>query len=151
MTAAAIIQHVGRDVWDAYLTIAVDRNPWDRLVSLYYYATRNDQGAASFPNWLRTVRPAGISNYHRYALDSAVAVNRVLRYETLSTMLPALLREVGIVPSPLVQAKSQYRPPWTRDWRVMYDDESGALVAKRCKREIDLFDYRFDDPAPTYA
>lgn len=145
MPASMIIDRVGQEVWGDYLTFAVERNPWDRAVSLYYFNTAREARRPSFTKWLKIVSLIELSNYHCYSVDGAIAVNRFLRYETLDSNLPGLLREIGLAGLQLPRAKTHYRPPVARDWRRMYDDESASYVAGVCREEIRLFDYRFDD------
>jgi hypothetical protein len=42
-------------------------------------------------------------------------------------------------PAAIPRVKVDYRPLETRDYRVMYDDESVQMVADVCHREVELF------------
>ena len=42
MPASAVRRIVGTDVWESYFKFAIERNPWDAVVSLYYWRNRDN-------------------------------------------------------------------------------------------------------------
>ncbi len=52
MPAARIRERVGAKVWNSYFKFCFERNPWDKVVSWYYFRQRADTGTD-----LRGVRP----------------------------------------------------------------------------------------------
>jgi hypothetical protein len=142
MPASSIVRLLGRETWDAYFTFAVERNPWDRAVSFYYFRTRRMAEPMTFSTFLRSTRHDRLSNWDLYAQDGTVLVDRVLRYEHLDEELADVwARLSGPVPE-LGHAKGGFRP--SEDWRALYSDDDAALVAAACGREIELFGYTFD-------
>ena len=88
---------VGGPTWNAYKTFTVERNPWDRAVSLYFYLHGSkNENRPDFSQFLRETSPGDLSNFHLYAIDGKVAVDRVVRYENLRCGLSEIWRWVGI-------------------------------------------------------
>jgi hypothetical protein len=143
LSAAETIRFVGTDVWETYLTFAVERHSWDKAVSLYFYNTSRRAVRPPFRDWLRDIDWWRLSNVHHYTVDGTVVVDRMLRYESLQDDLDDVCRRLGVPPVDLPRVKIDYRPAETRDYRVMYDDESVQIVADVCRREIELFGYVF--------
>lgn len=142
MPAAAIRDSVGRDVWSDYLTFTVERNPWDRAVSMYFWrASRLDASSVpSFSAWLRQQKI--LSNFPLYAENGKLLVDHVLRYERLEEELAELCSSIGLRLPALPQAKSGIRP--SRDWRSLYSPEDVEWVARACAPEIGLMGYTFE-------
>lgn len=135
---------VGRRRWRRYLTFTVERNPWDKAVSLYYWRTRDQRPRPSFGEYLHSVDPGSLSNYRLYADGGGILVDRVLRYEDLPGSLDRLWAEAGLPARPdLPLAKSGHRPADARDYRRLYSPDEVAVVAEVCSREIAAFGYRF--------
>lgn len=135
---------VGEDIWSGYFKFSVERNPWDRQVSLYYWRYRDPRKRPSFRTFMTSVYwRKSVDNFTIYTLDEALAVDFMIRFENLADDLAVALKRVGIadVP-PLAMAKSGARGN-RRNYRDHYDDETRALVATWYKREIDLFGYTF--------
>lgn len=112
LPAALIRARVGRKVWDSYFTFCFERDPWDKVVSWYFYSTRNDADRPAFERWAATAPLP--TDWNRYTLRGAVAVDFVGRFETLDADLTRALAEVAIRDVPeLPRAKGQLRPSGT--------------------------------------
>jgi hypothetical protein len=144
MPAELIRDAVGHKVWNTYLTFTVERNPWDRAVSLYYWRRERLHGAP-FSSFLRALPSGKLSNRHLYCIDNRLAVTRVLRFERLHDDVSDLWRDLGFTGKPfLTHAKGSHRPLEARDYRSMYSsDEEITIVAVACRWEIDAFGYSF--------
>lgn len=44
MPAKLIRRYVGPNVWESYYSFAIDRSPWDQVVSRYFYHFRPERG-----------------------------------------------------------------------------------------------------------
>jgi len=115
MSAREILQHVGRDVWDSYYKFCFERNPWDRVISYYYWRYRSEPRpdlaafvASEIPARLR------LSGFALYTLDGEIAVDRVCRYEDLAGELARIRARLGVAQElTLPRAKSSLRPAGT--------------------------------------
>lgn len=135
---------LGARTWSRYLTFTIERNPWDKAVSLYYWRTRGREPRPGFSEYLRSVDPDSLSNFALYSDGAEIIVDEVLRYEDLPGTLEQLWRSAGLPGRPdLPQAKSGHRPEATRDYRDLYADVDVELVRDVCSREISALGYRF--------
>lgn len=144
LMAGEVRERLGNQLWDSYFKFAVDRNPWDKAVSLFF-ANTHRTGPRPFAEWLRWIPSFRLTNYPNYTIDGAVAVNQLIRYESLGEHLAMVRERVGLPPLALPRANGAFRPDESRDYRSLYDDDSAMFIADLCAREIALFDYRFDD------
>ncbi len=145
MPAARARGSLGKACWDEYFKFSIERNPWDRQVSYYYYFHRDPETRPDFETYLRDSRyKARMDNFSIYALGDAIAVDRVLRYEKLAEDFASVMDRLGISDPPeLPHAKGRSRPD-EADYRALYTAQTRDIVADWYAREIDAFGYRFD-------
>lgn len=144
MSAADIRSHVGEEIWRSYFTFTLDRNPYDRLISFYYWhGGPNVHG--SFSDYV--LRQGGWSrsvNYELYADRGFVIVDAVYRYEDLPGMLRSVASRLGLSKTPALPYQQTKRSSdRTRDYQEYYTEETRTLVSVACAREIALLGYQF--------
>jgi hypothetical protein len=140
--AAFVRRHAGETAWRSYFKFAVERNPWDRQVSFYYFATKRKGLNLPFADFVRSGK-ARVKNWPIYTIADHVVAERVVRYERLEEELAALWRDLrlGDFP-PLPRAKGGFRPV-DKPYRDLYDDETRRIVAELYAKEIEAFGYEF--------
>jgi len=143
MTASEIRWRLGRKYWESYLKFTIERNPWDKVVSDYFWAQRHPENQIPFEQWVREGRWSG-SHFYFYTLDGEVAVDRILRYENLEEDFNDLMLSLGVCDPPkLPRAKSGYRSN-RETYHATHTDYTRERVAMEFSREIEYFGYRFD-------
>jgi hypothetical protein len=82
-------------------------------------------------------------NYQAYHLKGEVAVDRVLRFESLADDLAGVWQHLSLPGEPLLpHAKSGARPSGS-DYRDLYNDTSADLVRRVFARQITELGYEF--------
>lgn len=153
MPAYKVAAALPPEVWTGYTKVAVERNPWDREVSLYFWETRQlpAESRPSFSDFVLK-RPAleRVKNVQLYSIDGKIVVDRFLRYESLSADFAAFMADLGVeTPPELPHAKSSHRPrpdAGAADgpaYRRFYDAATREAVARYYAREIAHFGYTF--------
>jgi hypothetical protein len=152
MSALELRGRLPADTWNGYFKFSVERNPWDRAVSAYFWENRNAKRMPDFMAFLqRLQREDLLSNYATYAIDGRIVVDHMLRYENLQSGLEQLGRELAL-PGPLnlPRTKQEFRKD-RRPYTEFYTAESRDFVAAACAAEIAAFDYRFEPDAAAGA
>lgn len=151
--AGMIRAQVGEDVWNNYFKFSVERKPWDKMVSMYWwrkfqYNIDDDFGsfcrkAIAQPNNVYTCP----SDFHFYTIDGELCVDKVIQFETLTDDFSSVCEHLGLGKvDALPRAKSKIRKE-KRHYFEYYDDELRDLVADRFRNEIALFGYEFSPDA----
>lgn len=150
-TASQVRAVLGSKVFDSYFKFAVERNPWDRQVSLYTH--REWKNGAPNPNFdrdmqsivYRNTQYVRLKNWQIYAIGREVVADRVLRYERLDEDLSQLFADLKIdapIDLPRLRSYVSDRPHYSS----YYSDRTRDMVANWYRNEIDAFGYRFEMP-----
>ena len=143
MPAYEIRRLLGEETWNSYFKFTIERNPWERQVSLYNWHYRDHARKPSFDLFIRSPFHRKVSrNFDIYAIDGEIAANYVCRYETLEGDLASVLREIGIdTKIDLPMAKGSHRDE--QPWRAYYTPRTRDIVGRWYAREIAAFGYSF--------
>ncbi len=142
MSAARIRTLVGEDVWSSYYKFAIERDPWDKAISLYYWRTRNEEPRRPLLQFLEEVGTRSLSNAHIYLIDGKIGVDRIIAYENLAAQLEEVRLRIGLPePLSLPRAKGTHRVQRSNDEQLIGPAER-VVIDAACRREIALLGFR---------
>jgi len=144
MPVSMVRTMLGRTRFESYFSFAIERNPWDAVVSLFHWRFR-DTEPGPFPEFVASeaVETFATKNQRIYRLRGETAVDRVLRYEALADELATVWTELELPGSPdLPHAKAGVRPRGP-SYRGYYDDASRDRVAALFAAPIADLGYEF--------
>jgi Sulfotransferase family len=124
---------------DLYKFVCV-RNPWDRMISLYFSPGRKvaQWDRAAFQRLIS--KTLSVADYLRLDEGSPFAnVDRVMKFETLAEDFRSVCAELNITSPPLPKYNRSSRDAYTQ----YYDDELREMVGQRFAAEIEHFGYAF--------
>ncbi len=131
---------VGEDCWTGYFTFCFERNPWDKVISLYYHRYKVGPRPC-LDEFIFGGEALDACNYPLYTIDGKLAVDHIGRYESLTADLAACAERVGLSTlPPMPRAKSQFRKD-RRPPREVLTAEQQDHIASAFAVEIDLFGY----------
>ena len=81
-TAKEVKAFVGSAIWRDYNKISIIRNPWDCLISFYYWNPSNEK-RKPFKDWVFDNRHLIGLNNRQYYIDGKCIIDNFLRYEHL--------------------------------------------------------------------
>lgn len=163
--AARIIAKLGREVYDGFHSFAVVRNPFDHAVSHFEFmkqfriASVADRIAAmSFEQYLdyRAKRPfwndtffARLPDQSFFLLDASdrVAVNRIMRFESLDADFAALKADLGLQGAELRHVNKTRSKTDQRPFQAYYDPTTEDMVRSIYARDFALLGYARALPA----
>jgi hypothetical protein len=144
ISAKEVKARIEKDVWDSYYKFCFERNPWDRVISLYYWRNQSEPRPtiSKFINSeaLLLLKKKG---HEIYTIDGKVVVDKVCKFENLAEELEVIRKHVGIPAQlELPVAKSQYRKD-KRSYRDILGEEDNAKIMDLFHEEIDMFGYEW--------
>ena len=142
MSAREVVELVGEDIWNSYYKFCIERNPWDRLISLYYWRNKREPRPTML-EFLDSGIPRMLKHWgiEVYTTNGKVVVDKVCRYENLQADLDAIAEKLGLPELlSLPRAKATYRKD-RRDPREVLTKEAKERVREMFSDEISTYGY----------
>jgi hypothetical protein len=158
MTASELRDVVGWETFHAYHKFTIERNPWDRMISLWRWRQKITGINLSFDDWLEAIeqrRPTAFftekrrhwSNWLLYTARSKVLVDKIMRYEFLIEEMSAFCNRFSIpFNGELPSLKAHVRHP--DDRAATLTEEQVRRIATLCYREVRFFGYSAPRQSP---
>jgi hypothetical protein len=147
-TAAQVKDVLPHSIFSSYFKFAVERNPWDRQVSLYYQRARQSfQREPDFNRDMnsllyRALHHTRVRNWQVYTIKDQIVVDEVLPYENLAVELARIAKQLGLpCELELGHRRSGFRS--SADYRGQYTEGTKRLIANWYRKEIAAFGYEF--------
>lgn len=141
MPARDIIYHLGKDVWNDYFKFTIEREPYGKAISRYYWSTSEPR--PTIEDYLQTVPTYLLSNWDHYSINDHVSVDFVIRFEHLNDDVKSIQSQLGLEEITMPRAKGHYRKD-----RSHYSEVLSPAARDRielvCSKEIRCFGYAWD-------
>lgn len=142
--AVAVRRYLGDAIWDSYYKFCIERNPFDRAISLYYFVKVYGRPLPPINDFICMTSARQLSNWPRYTAGNRILVDHVARYEDLTTELTRLSARLGLPPLELPQTKAAYRED-RRHYSQVLNQAARRRIERVCAREIEMFSYQWTD------
>ena len=133
------------EIFNDYLKFAVIRNPWDRMVSRYFYSKKVNKKFKDF-NFEEFVnfdlkKNMHIINQYKYCSDKKnnFCLNAVVKFENLNNDLNKISTKLFDKQDML----KHYNQSEHKQYREYYSQKLKDKIYTYCKKDIDFFEYEF--------
>jgi acyl carrier protein len=136
--------------WDSLDTFTIERNPWDKVVSAFYWHKKIKPYLPGIAenDLSKYVRECDLipTDWNMYAQGDEVKVDKVFKYEDMDEMYDAMNDRYDIdIPKELWQnTKVKEGKKDVDHWRDLHTPESIVEVEKKFKREIKYMGYTYE-------
>ncbi len=154
MPAREVREKLGSEIFDSYFKFCVVRNPFDKVVSMFWFQLPHEERerltTAEFAsvkdkfNAFVLKRDGLPVDRHVYVIDGAFVPDFYIRYENLLDDMRRVCERLKIdfTPSDLGQYKIGMRTR-PENFREYYDAEGRAVVEEAFAYELEKFGYSF--------
>lgn len=142
MTSNEIIYHLGRGVWDDYFTFSIEREPYGKAISRYYWST--EEPRPTLGKYLDTAPVHLLSNWEIYSVNDTPSVDALIRFEHLTEDIEKVRLKLGLGEITMPRAKGQYRKDRSHYSRVI-SPAARKRIEIICAKEIRNFGYEWTD------
>ena len=131
--------------YPTYYTVTFIRNPWDRMVSGWYYFSQNNSFSLSFSRYVKhiykqTETKIPLLTPLTFYIDRSV--DFIGRFENLHNDIHRLANKFGVVVNNIPHlTKSKKRK--STDYTFHYTEITKQMVYEMYKEDIERFDYKF--------
>lgn len=173
LNATQIKNNMNPQKWNDYLKLVSERNPWDKVISLYYWEVKRQQpkipinlnniqnnkeiSYKGFHDWFKMrIKPLKYEDVtqknalsHRYYFigDDYISDVFFVKYENLindfSVFCGKMNHDFNINEFKKYKDKMGIRPKWAKDYRQFYIDYEIEFVGNLCKKTIELLKYKY--------
>ena len=147
-TAIEIKRDLGDNMFNRYFKFCVIRNPWDKVVSQYFWIIRwakiYNHSIPTFKEFVKKYNKEAF-NWSIHTIYNKPICDFYIRFEHLKKDITTLCKNLKIIDydlSTLPSHKSKFRPAGFH-YSNFYDRETKDLVHKAHKKEIKFFKYKF--------
>ena len=138
----SVLNIIGKEKYDKYLKFCVVRNPYDKMVSAYFFKVGGGSFKGTFKEFCKSDSKA--YNLNRYSINKVPQCDVYIRYENLTDDIKKLCKMLNINSSvKLPNYKGQYRPK-DKHYSHYYDKETKKIVYNKHKKEFLMFGYKFE-------
>lgn len=143
-SARVIKNRLPAKVWNSYFKFTVERNPFDKMVSMYFMNWGKEginRPGRTFEDWVERRQNIPL-NYPLYTWKNKVIVDKVIRYENLDNELLEVYTNLGVPFNGLNEAaKGNYRSQ--SDYKELHTNKTKEFTERIFSNELNLMNYAF--------
>jgi hypothetical protein len=153
ISAQDLKRELGDDIWNSYFKFCVVRNPFDKVVSMFWHRLSANERTFLTEADFSIVRqrfevfcsdaPNLPRDSHIYKIDSDVVVDKFIRYENLYDDIQDVKRTLGMTSDlfNLRRYKGDFRLR-NENFREYYSASAARFVAECFRWELEYFNYQ---------
>ncbi|MGB5819488.1 MAG: sulfotransferase family 2 domain-containing protein [Saonia sp.] len=145
---------IGEKLYNEYFSFIFVRNPFDLIVSLYFYISQSrvhidhesvlKMTFSEFVEWYISSKPALQLDFVTDPITKKVIVNYIGRFETLNDDMNFIVQRLGLPSERSLQHRNPSKKRKSKDYKSYYDAETRELVASYFQKDLDNFGYCFE-------
>lgn len=142
MPAADAARKLGAKFWDSAFKFTIERHPYEWVVSAASHRLANrGLPQSELPRIINQAIKSGLRNESLYMIDNRVAVDEIIRHETLEHDLRRISEKLGFtIKLPLPRAKGQYRVD-RRPAHEILSQTQKEMIYETCRSVFDRLGY----------
>ena len=152
--AFEVKEKLGNRKFDSYYKFTFVRNPFDFLVSLYFYILQSryhrlhsvvvKMSFLEFLRWHIATNPSRQLDFIVDPSNGKRLIDYIGRFETLAQDITIIQENVGINVKRSIEHKNMSSKRKKKDYRKYYNEESRVMVEEYFKTDLELLGYDFN-------
>lgn len=143
ISCAELMELVPAEIWNTYFKFTVERNPYDKVVSFYYWR-KADEKYNRIADFILDGGLDQMPSYDLYSIGKFPVVDKVYQFEDLGFFEKDLTKRLNLPePFKMVSYKAKSKSRKVKDYRQILDEQAVNLIKIAFAREIELLNYEF--------
>ena len=149
------MSEIGQKKWDDSFKFAIVRNPWDRMVSYYFFRKTKQKKEFllhdyTFEQWLEYLAQNNLFGDNKQlgrlqidwlSIDGVtIELNQLLRFENLNNDIKLLAKNINVKNHHLDKINVSIRDA---NYKTYYNSNTKSIIEKYYQKDIDYFKYTF--------
>ena len=137
---------LGKEVCEDYFKFAFVRNPWDRVVSRYFWGVKvnesqmmKEMNSQTFSDYVKNIELDGFASFICSQYQFTEGCDFIGRTEILQEYFDEVCKIVGVPKQNLIKRNVSSHSHYTE----YYDDETREIIAQKYAKDIEYFGYKF--------
>ncbi len=135
-------RHLSAEQWTSYFKFTVERNPWDKVIS-YYFWMHPREPRPTLSEYIASGRAKSKRGIELYTIQGKVAVDKIMRFENLQVDLEEVARRLGLPHVPRLPVTKHSTRQDKRHYRDQLSLEDRDRIAELYRAEIALLGYEW--------
>ena len=144
ISASEIRSYIGESVWKEYYKFSFDRNPYDKVVSLYYYYG-GDKRYETFDRFIKLGDFNDLRSYELYSIRGQIILDGLFKFEEMNESIEIINKKLGLengrIKLPTKKTKKVLRE--VKDYKELINENVKQLIDISMAREIKKLNYKF--------
>jgi hypothetical protein len=148
-------ERVSKNIWNNYYKFCFERNPWDKVISSYYYICKGiEKDEFSLNDYITkgniydkyNTYPWNYTLYTNPLNPDEIIVDHVGKYEDLNQELNLIFGQLGIPFEGTLSTKANTNlKPETKKAKFVYSETQKQIIENLFAQEIKLHGYQFPE------
>ncbi len=142
MPSIEIMRWVDKDVWNSYFKFCFERNPFDKVISFYYWRYQKEP-RPTISEIIESGEASNITGFELYTREGEIVVDKVFLFEEIAEAMVELQKRFNLEDVPeLPNAKGGSRKD-RRNHREILSATDRDKLSKVYARELAYFGYEW--------
>lgn len=145
-SAIVVKERIPEDIWNSYYKFCFERNPWDKVISWYYWRGYNKR-YDSILEYIKAGKAGGVRGFSLYSKNAVPIVDKIYKYEELDAALKDLSEKLNLE-TPIEMPKKKLKGDTRKDkkhYSEVLTKEEADWISMMFAREIKLLNYKFEN------
>ena len=143
ISAREITKLIPSEIWNSYFKFTIERNPFDKVVSFFYWQKANEK-YASVAEWLLDGGLKDMPSFDLYGIDKFPVVDKIYQYENFDFFEKDFTERLQLdAPFKMLEYKAKSKIRKVKNYREILDDQAVELIKVAFAREIKLLRYEY--------
>lgn len=139
-----IRRYIAPTIWDTYYKFCFERNPYDKVVSFYYWRYRDGKRTGkTLSEFIQSGEASRIAGFELYSEHSEIVVDRVFRFEDLDQAIVEVKDKLNLSEVPEIPRTKTSSRKSKKSYREELTEADRKKIECVFAREIKYFDYQW--------